>query len=161
MTPLSHVDAQGRAQMVNVAAKAPTSRQALAEGSLILSAEAFEAMQQQTLKKGDPFTVAKLAGIGAAKRTDELVPLCHSLPLEHIEIVFESDPGTCTIHVLCEAATTAKTGIEMEAMMAVSVALLALYDMVKAVDPAATITAIQLLRKTGGKTGFSRFKEAS
>ncbi len=160
MTQLSHVDGQGRARMVNVAAKVPTFRWALAKGSIVLSAAAFDAMQQQTLKKGDPFTVAKLAGISAAKRTDELIPLCHSLPLEQIEIAFESDPSTSAIHVVCETATTAKTGIEMEAMTAVSVALLALYDMVKAVDPAATITAIQLLRKTGGKTGFSRFKEA-
>lgn len=159
MTPLSHIDAQGRAQMVNVAAKEPAFRQALAEGSIVLSATAFEAIQQQALKKGDPFTVAKLAGISAAKRTDELIPLCHSLPLEHIEIVFEPDPCTCTIHVMCKTATTAKTGIEMEAMMAVSVALLALYDMVKAVDPSATLTGLRLLRKTGGKAGYSRFEE--
>ncbi len=142
--------------MVDVSAKTPTRRRALVEGTLVLSPTAFVAIQRHALMKGDPFTVAKLAGLQAAKRTDELIPLCHSLPLEHLDIVFEPDAQACAIRVVCEATTTAKTGIEMEAMTATSVALLALYDMVKGIDPAATITDLRLLRKTGGTHGFRR-----
>lgn len=153
---LTHVDGHGRARMVDVSEKIPTRRQALVEGRLVVSPTAFAAIQHHNLAKGDPFTVAKLAGIQAAKRTDELIPLCHPLPLEHLDIVFEPDADSSTIRVVCESATTAKTGIEMEAMTATSIALLTLYDMVKAVDPSATITNLRLVRKSGGKRDFSR-----
>ncbi len=142
--------------MVDVSPKVATHRQATVQCLVQLSSEAFEAIQQQTLKKGDPFTVAKIAGIQAAKRTAELIPLCHPLPIEHLEITFEPDATTHTIRLVAQATTTAKTGIEMEAFVAASVASLALYDMVKAIDPSATITDLCLLRKTGGKQGFQR-----
>ncbi|MBI3320617.1 MAG: cyclic pyranopterin monophosphate synthase MoaC [Candidatus Omnitrophica bacterium] len=156
MTTLTHIDAHGRARMVDVSAKMPTRRQALVEGRIIVSRPAFAAIQRQALAKGDALTVAKLAGMQAAKRTDELIPLCHPLPLEHLDLTFEPDPKASTIRVVCEATTTAKTGIEMEAMTATSIALLTLYDMVKAVDPAATITDLRLVSKTGGKRNFLR-----
>ena len=142
--------------MVDVSVKAPTRRQAHVQAIIRLSPEAFQAIEQQSLKKGDPLTVAKIAGIQAAKRTSELIPLCHPLPIEHLEIAFEPDAATHAIRLVAQATTTAKTGIELEAFVAAAVASLALYDMVKAVDPAATITDLQLLRKTGGKQPFSR-----
>ena len=153
---LSHLDRDGRAKMVNVGAKVATRRRAQVQCVIHLAPEAFEAIQQQSLKKGDPFTVAKIAGIQAAKRTSELIPLCHPLPIEHLEIAFELDAATHTIRLVAQATTTAKTGIELEAFVAAAMASLALYDMVKAVDPAAMITDLQLLRKTGGKQPFSR-----
>ena len=153
---LSHLDRNGRARMIDVSAKAPTRRQAQVQAVIRLSPEAFEAMQRQSLKKGDPFTVAKIAGIQAAKRTSDLIPLCHPLPLEHLEIIFEPDAATHTVRLIAQTTTTAKTGIELEAFVAAAVASLALYDMVKAVDPAATITDLQLLRKTGGSQPFRR-----
>ena len=154
--PLSHLDRNGRARMIDVSAKAPARRQAHVQAVINLSPEAFEAIQQQRLSKGDPFTVAKIAGIQAAKRTAELIPLCHPLPIDHLDLTFDPDPTTQTIRVMAMARTTAKTGIEMEAFLAAAVASLTLYDMVKAVDPAATITDLQLLRKTGGKCLFDR-----
>ena len=153
---LSHLDANGRARMIDVGAKTPTHRQAVVRGAIRLSADAFAAIQQQTLLKGDPYTVAKIAGIQAAKRTSEWIPLCHPLPIEHLEIRFEPEAPTRTIHVQAQASTTAKTGIELEAFVAVTAALLTLYDMVKAVDASATMTDIQLVRKTGGKQPFQR-----
>ena len=156
MQQLSHLDGNGRARMIDVGAKTPTRRQAVVRGAITLSAEAFEAMQQQTLHKGDPYTVAKIAGMQAAKRTSEWIPLCHPLPIEHLDIRFEPDAPTRTIRVQAQARTTAKTGIELEAFVAVTAALLNLYDMVKAVDASATMTDIQLVRKTGGKQPFQR-----
>ena len=142
--------------MVDVSAKAPTHRQAHVQAVITLSPEAFEAMQQQSLKKGDPFTVAKIAGIQAAKRTAELIPLCHPLPLDHLEMAYECDAAAHSIRLVASAATTAKTGVEMEAFVACAIGALALYDMVKAIDSAATITDLQLLCKTGGKEPFTR-----
>lgn len=156
MKRLSHLDANGRARMIDVSPKVATHRQATVQCLVHLSSEAFEAIQRDTLKKGDAFTVAKIAGIQAAKRTSELIPLCHPLPIEHLEIAFEPDATTHTIRLVAQATTTAKTGIELEAFAAAAIGALALYDMVKAVDPAATITDLQLLRKTGGKQGFQR-----
>ena len=142
--------------MIDVSAKLPTRRQAHVQAVIRLSPEAFEAIEQESLRKGDPFTVAKIVGIQAEKRTSELIPLCHPLPIEHLEIAFELDAATHSIRLVAQATTTAKTGIELEAFVAAAAASLALYDMVKAVDPAATITDLQLLRKTGGKQPFSR-----
>ena len=156
MPTLSHLDHNGRARMVDVSVKTPTLRRARTHCLIRLSAEAFEAVQTQRLGKGDPFTVAKIAGIQAAKRTAELIPLCHPLPIEHLDVSFELDARTRTVRVVAEARTTAKTGIEMEALMAAAVGALTLYDMVKAVDPGATMTEWQLLRKTGGKDEFVR-----
>ena len=156
MKQLSHLDANGRARMIDVSPKVATHRQATVQCLVHLSSEAFDAIQRHTLKKGDAFTVAKIAGIQAAKRTSELIPLCHLLPLEHLELSFEPQASTQTIHVAAQATTTAKTGIELEAFVAAAVAALTLYDMVKAVDPAATITDLQLLTKTGGRQPFRR-----
>ena len=142
--------------MIDVSAKPPTRRQARVHAVIRLSPEAFEAIRQQSLKKGDPFTVAKIAGIHAAKRTSELIPLCHPLPIEHVDIRFDAEATRRAIRVEVRVTTTAKTGIEMEAFVAAAIASLTLYDMVKAVDPAATITDLQLLRKTGGAQGFER-----
>jgi cyclic pyranopterin phosphate synthase len=142
--------------MVDVSAKAPTRRQARVQAVITLSHEAFEAIQARALVKGDAFTVATIAGIQAAKRTAELIPLCHPLPVEQVEVAFEPDAARSSIRVIAQTTTTAKTGIEMEAFTAAAVAALTLYDMVKAIDPSATITDLCLLRKTGGKQGFQR-----
>ena len=156
MTPLSHLDEHGRAQMVDVSAKRPGRRHAKVRCVLHLSSEAFAAIQTRALAKGDAFTVAKIAGIQAAKRTAELIPLCHPLPIEHLDLMFEPDSTTQTIRVAAAVTTTAKTGIEMEAFTAAAIAALSLYDMVKAVDPAARITDLELISKTGGKRTFER-----
>ena len=142
--------------MVDVSAKAPTRRQARVQAVITLSPEAFEAIRQQSLTKGDPFTVAKIAGIQAAKRTAEFIPLCHPLPLDHLEVTYEPDAAAHSIRLVASAATTAKTGVELEAFVAAAIGALTLYDMVKAIDPAATITDLYLLRKTGGKQPFKR-----
>lgn len=155
---LSHVDEHGRAGMVNVGGKTATARQATVEGFLQLSGKAFRALTSKSLKKGDAFTVAKIAGLLAAKRTADLIPLCHPLPLEHADVAFTLMPKKNSVRVQAQTATTAKTGIELEAFVAASLALLALYDMIKAVDPAATITGIRLMDKTGGKTPFWRMR---
>ena len=147
--------------MVDVGAKVATRRQAQVQCVIHLAPEAFEAIQQQTLKKGDPFTVAKIAGIQAAKRTAELIPLCHPLPIDHLEMTYESSAATHAIRLVAHAATTAKTGVELEAFVAAAIGALALYDMVKAIDPAATITDLQLLCKTGGKEPFARCAQPS
>ena len=156
MKRLSHLDRNGRATMIDVSAKAPTHRQARVQAVITLSPDAFAAIQRQSLKKGDPFTVAKIAGIQAAKRTAELIPLCHSLPLDHVEVTYESHAAAHAIRLVASTATTAKTGVELEAFVAAAIGALAIYDMVKAIDPAATITDLQLLRKTGGKEPFTR-----
>ena len=156
MTGLSHLDRNGSAVMVDVSDKPATRRQAQVRCVLQLSAEAFEAIQAHRVAKGEALTVAKLAGLHAAKRTDELIPLCHPLPLEHLEMVFEPDEATHTIRLMAQATTTAKTGIEMEAFMAAAIGALALYDMIKSLDPGSTISELQLVFKTGGKQGFDR-----
>ena len=142
--------------MIDVSAKAPTRRHAEVQGVIHLSPAAFEAIHRQTLAKGDPLTVAKIAGMQAAKRTGELIPLAHPLPIEHLALTFEPDATTHTIRLVAQATTTAKTGVELEAFVAAAIGALALYDMVKAIDPAATITDLQLLRKTGGAHPFTR-----
>ena len=142
--------------MVDVGAKGATRRQAQVQCVIHLAPEAFEAIQEQTLKKGDPFTVAQIAGIQAAKRTAELIPLCHPLPLDHLEMTYEPNAATHSIRLVASTATTAKTGVELEAFVAAAIGALALYDMVKAIDPAATITDLQLLGKAGGKEPFTR-----
>ena len=142
--------------MVDVSQKVLTRRQAQVQCLLHLTPEAFRAVQGQALLKGDPFTVAKIAGIQAAKRTAELIPLCHPLPIEHLEIQFEPNASTHTIRLTAQTTTTAKTGIELEAFIAAAIGAIALYDMVKALDPAATITDLRLMHKTGGKGLFHR-----
>lgn len=148
-TGLSHYDAQGRARMVDVGAKATTRREATAEAFVVLSPAVLAALPDNP--KGDPLEVARLAGIMAAKRTAELIPMCHALPLSFVDVTAEVVEGG--VRLRATAATTAGTGVEMEAMTAVSVAALTVYDMTKALDKGIVIREIVLLRKSGGKSG--------
>ena len=150
---LSHVDPKGRARMVDVSLKSPTLREAAAEGSVRMSREAFLAIRRRRIAKGDAVAVARVAGIAAAKRTSELIPLCHPVPLEHVgvEVRFERDGRTVAVSAAARARWS--TGVEMEAMVAVAAALLTLYDMAKAIDRAMTLGPIRLIRKSGGKSG--------
>ena len=151
MTKLTHLDESGAAHMVDVSAKADTVREAVAEGRIQMSADALQAIVEGSAKKGDVLATARIAGIMAAKKTSELIPLCHPLLLSKIAVDFnfESDGIRATSRV----RLTGQTGVEMEAMTAVSVALLTIYDMAKALDKAMTITEIRLLTKSGGKSG--------
>jgi len=150
---LSHYDAQGRASMVDVSAKAATRRTATASAFVELSAAVIAALPANP--KGDPLEVARIAGIQAAKRTWELIPLCHPLPLTHVDVKAEIAEGG--IRILASAATTGPTGVEMEALTAAAVAALTIYDMTKALDKAIVIREVRLESKTGGKSGdFTR-----
>jgi cyclic pyranopterin phosphate synthase len=148
---LSHLDAEGRARMIDVGGKAVTRRVAVASGRLDTTAEVVALVVADGLKKADALATARIAGIQAAKRTSDLIPLAHLLPLESVTIEFE--PATTSIGIRATVAVTAKTGVEMEALTAVAVAGLALHDMIKAVDPAAVLGDIRLVEKTGGKSG--------
>lgn len=151
MTGLTHLDAEGHARMVDVGDKAVTARQATATGRITMSDEALAAIRDGLVKKGDVLAVARVAGIMAAKRTSDLVPLCHPLPLTRVvlDLVIEGDGIAAT----ATCATDGKTGVEMEALTAVSVALLTVYDMAKALDRGMVIDGVRLLAKSGGKSG--------
>lgn len=153
-TRLSHVDADGRVRMVDVGGKAVTRREAVARGSITVAAEALASIREGRIAKGDPLQAARLAGIMAAKRTAELIPLCHPLPLSHVEVELQERPDGYDIEAV--ARTTARTGVEMEALTAVAAAALTVYDMVKAVDKTMVIGEIRLMRKTGGRSGEYR-----
>jgi len=159
MTKLSHVDAKGKARMVDVSDKPVTLRQAVARGVVTLSKEAFEQVRDNTTSKGDVLGIARIAGIGAAKRTAELIPLCHPLPLDVVEIKLELDTQRRAVIIEARASTRARTGVEMEALTAVAVAGLTVYDMVKAVDRTAVVSDIKLIEKSGGRSGRYRAKE--
>jgi cyclic pyranopterin phosphate synthase len=148
---LTHLDDTGAARMVDVAGKAVTVREAVATGRINMSAEAAAAIRAGSVKKGDVLATARIAGIMAAKKTAELIPLCHPLPLTRVAI--DLAPDETGVTVTATAATEGKTGVEMEALTAVSVALLTLYDMAKALDKAMAIGEIRLLSKKGGKSG--------
>ena len=151
MADLTHLGADGSAHMVDVSAKADTAREAIAEGRITMSAEALDAVRDGNIKKGDVLGTARIAGIMAAKKTSELIPLCHPLMLSKIAIAFEfEDHG---IRAQARVRLNGPTGVEMEALTAVSVALLTLYDMAKALDKSMVISDIRLLSKTGGKSG--------
>jgi cyclic pyranopterin phosphate synthase len=151
MADLTHLGADGAAHMVDVSAKADTAREAVAEGRITMSAEALDAVRAGNIKKGDVLGTARIAGIMAAKKTSELIPLCHPLMLSKIAIAFEfEDHG---IRAEARVRLNGPTGVEMEALTAVSVALLTLYDMAKALDKSMVISDIRLLSKTGGKSG--------
>ena len=139
--------------MVDVGEKAVTRRTALAEGRVRMSSEAFDLVRRQAVKKGDVLGVAKVAGIQAAKRTAELIPLCHSLPIDHIEVELTLDEALPGVRVTASVRVESRTGVEMEALTAVSVACLTVYDMVKAADRAMRIEGIRVLEKTGGRSG--------
>ncbi|MGB6206993.1 cyclic pyranopterin monophosphate synthase MoaC [Mycobacterium sp.] len=149
--PLSHIDDHGAAHMVDVTAKEATERTAVAAGSLRTSAQVVELIAAGGLPKGDALATARVAGILAAKRTSDLIPLCHQLALTGVDIDFTA--GARDIDITATVRSTDRTGVEMEALTAVSVAALTLYDMIKAVDPAARIDDIRVLRKAGGRHG--------
>ncbi|MBY8822971.1 cyclic pyranopterin monophosphate synthase MoaC [Sphingomonas colocasiae] len=151
MSGLTHIDAEGAAHMVDVSNKDVTAREAVAKGRISMSAEAAAAIRDGSAKKGDVIAVARVAGIMAAKRTSDLIPLCHPLPISSVSI--DLAPDASGVNATATVRTTGRTGVEMEAMTAVSVALLTIYDMVKAVDKAMEIGAVRLISKTGGKSG--------
>ena len=150
---LNHFNARGEAHMVDVGEKKATQRRAVAEGKITMQAETLQRILDGNNKKGDVLAVARIAGIMAAKKTPELVPLCHPLALTHIDIELNTDEASSS--VLCKATveTTGTTGVEMEALTAVQISLLTVYDMCKAMDKDMTMEAIQLLSKSGGKSG--------
>lgn len=151
MSELTHLDASGAARMVDVGAKPDTVREATASGRIRMSADALAAIKAGAVAKGDVLATARIAGIMAAKRTSDLIPLCHPLPLSRVEIdLAPTDDG---IAVTARCACTGKTGVEMEAMTAASVALLTIYDMAKAIDRGMVIDGVRLIAKSGGKSG--------
>ena len=156
---LTHLDEEGRARMVDVGAKPATDREATAVGYLSAQPETLRLVQEGLMKKGDVLTIAQLAGIMGAKRTAELIPLCHPLPLNRVDVELKLDLENSRIQISATASTSAKTGVEMEALTAVSVAALTVYDMCKAVDRGMRIEAVRLARKSGGQSGDFTFEE--
>jgi cyclic pyranopterin phosphate synthase len=153
MSKLSHLDAKGQAHMVDVSGKPVTAREATAEAIVTLSEDAFTAVMEGTAPKGDVLAAARIAGIMAAKRVPDLIPLCHPIAITKAQVEFEPDTDTHSIRIRATVATSGQTGVEMEALTAVSVAALTLYDMIKAVDKGAVIETVRLIAKSGGKSG--------
>ena len=151
---LSHLDDQGRARMVDVSAKAETEREAVAAGAIHMRPETLALIKAGAITKGDVFTVAQIAGVMAAKKTSELIPMCHPLPLTDIQLEFRADQALSCVEITATVRTTGKTGVEMEALTAASVAALTIYDMCKAADRAMRITDLRVTRKSGGKSGL-------
>jgi cyclic pyranopterin monophosphate synthase len=150
----THFDASGNARMVDVSEKGETVRQAAAAGSITMSRQAYDMIRQGKVKKGDVLGVARIAGIMAAKKVDQLIPLCHPLAITGADIAFSFNDAQCTIDIEATVSITGRTGVEMEALTAVSTAALTVYDMCKAVDKTMVISNIRLLRKSGGKSGL-------
>jgi cyclic pyranopterin monophosphate synthase len=150
---LTHVDQEGRVRMVDVGDKPITRREAVAGAAISMQAATLEAIAGGTLKKGEALATARLAGIMAAKRTHELIPLCHQIPLEVVEVDFTRVPQRSELAIQARAVTQARTGVEMEALVAATGAALTVYDMAKAIDRAMVIGAVRLIRKTGGRSG--------
>ncbi len=153
-TKLTHFDTSGNAIMVDVSEKPVTAREATAHGVITMNAEAFAAVREGTAKKGDVLGVARIAAIMAAKRTSELIPLCHPLPLSKVAVEFALDEARQAVEAFCTVKTTGVTGVEMEALTGVSTALLTIYDMCKAVDKGMELGEIHLVKKSGGKSGL-------
>ena len=153
MSDLTHTDESGRARMVDVSAKTPSPRNAVATGAIRMAATTLEAIRSNSLKKGDVLSVARISGIMAAKNTSAAIPLCHPLSLTDIGVEFTLDETLPGIRVQTTARTTDRTGVEMEALHAAATALLTIYDMAKAIDRSMTITSISLLEKSGGASG--------
>ena len=150
---LTHVDQSGKAQMVDVGDKPDTQREAVARGRVLMRPQTLALIRDNAFDKGDALGVARIAGIMGAKNTSQLIPLCHPLPLNKIAVEFDLDDDASAVNITATARTTGKTGVEMEALTAVSVAALTIYDMCKAVDRGMRIEAVRLARKTGGKSG--------
>ncbi|MDP3067367.1 cyclic pyranopterin monophosphate synthase MoaC [Methylocystis sp.] len=159
MTKLTHLSAAGEAHMVDVSAKTETSRVALARGQVVMARETLRLAIEGQAKKGDVFGVARVAGIMAAKKTSDLIPLCHPLPLSNISVEITADESLPGLRVLAEASVTGRTGVEMEALTAVSIACLTIYDMLKAADRGMRIEGVELVEKRGGKSGDWRRAE--
>jgi cyclic pyranopterin phosphate synthase len=153
MSKLSHFDDQGAARMVDVSAKEETAREAVAEGYVFMLPATLSLILDRKVAKGDVFGVARIAGIMAAKKTSELIPLCHPLSLSSVEVSFDTDRDRSCVHVTAAVRITGRTGVEMEALTAVAAAGLTIYDMCKSADRSICITDIRLVKKTGGKSG--------
>ncbi len=151
----SHFDEQGRARMVDISGKPVTTRVARAQGRITLSPKTVTAIQEGTVPKGNPFEAARLAGISAAKKTSDLIPLCHPLRLNAIEVEISLSAGDSSVEVSTKVTADDRTGVEMEALTACTLALLTVYDMLKAIDKAMVIGPIRLVEKTGGKSDFT------
>jgi cyclic pyranopterin phosphate synthase len=156
MSRLSHFDKQGKARMVDVSAKAETKREAVAAGSVSMKKETFEMIRKGTAEKGDVLGVARVAGIMAAKKTPEIIPMCHPLNISSVTVEFEFDEARRRIGIEARVKNTGRTGVEMEALTAVAATALTIYDMCKAVDKGMVISDILLLEKRGGKSGTFR-----
>ncbi|MEN8241760.1 MAG: cyclic pyranopterin monophosphate synthase MoaC [Chloroflexota bacterium] len=150
---LTHLDQSGNARMVDVGAKPDSERLAIAKGEVLMLPETLQLIREGSLKKGDVLTVAQVAGISAAKRTAELIPFCHAIPLNHVSVEFELDDQLPGVQITASARTQGKTGVEMEALTAVSVAALTIYDMAKAAEKTMRIQNIRLVEKHGGQSG--------
>lgn len=161
MTGLTHIGPDGRARMVDISEKGDTERTAIATGRVRISDVTLEVLKAGSVRKGDPIAISELAGIMGAKRTSDLIPLCHPLALTGVKVDIDVLPEQFCISVTARVKTTGKTGVEMEALTAVSVACLTLYDMLKAVDKSMVIDGIELVEKTGGRSGVYRKAEAS
>ena len=156
---LTHLDEAGRANMVDIGAKTSSARRAIAAGRVLMKAETLEQIRAGNLKKGDVVSVARIAGIMAAKRTADLIPLCHPIAIDRIDLDFHFDPDESAIDIRASVAASGKTGLEMEALTAVSAAALTIYDMAKAIDRGMRISDIRLLEKRGGVRGDYRAAE--
>jgi cyclic pyranopterin monophosphate synthase len=153
MSKLTHFDEEGAARMVDVSGKEETTREAVAAGRVTMMPETLKLILDRKISKGDVFAVARVAGIMAAKKTAEIIPLCHTLGLTSAEIAFEPDKASSRVNITATVRSSGRTGVEMEALTAVAAAGLTIYDMCKAVDRAMTVTEIRLMKKTGGKSG--------
>jgi cyclic pyranopterin phosphate synthase len=153
MIKLSHFDEEGRARMVDVGDKPITQREAVASGRVIMKRETLKRIKDKEVEKGDVFAVARVAGIMAAKKTSELIPMCHPLAIENVEIAFQEDEEKSEVVIRTKVRYTGKTGVEMEALVATAAAALTIYDMCKAIDRGMIISEIKLLKKSGGKSG--------
>lgn len=154
MGEFTHFNQHGDAIMVDISKKAETAREAIAEGRISMSQECFDQLKAGIIGKGDVLGVARIAGIMGAKKTSDLIPLCHLLSLTKAEIDFELEDETCSVRTICTVRTTGKTGVEMEALTGVQIALLTIYDMCKAVDKGMEMNGIHLCQKSGGKSGI-------
>ena len=153
MRGLSHLDEEGRAHMVDVSAKPDTVREATARGRILMRPETLELVERGAMEKGDVLAVAQVGGVMAAKRTGDLIPMCHPLPITGVTVEIAADTAASALEIEATARIVGKTGVEMEALTAVSVAALTIYDMCKAVDRGMTIEAVRLVHKAGGKSG--------
>jgi cyclic pyranopterin phosphate synthase len=160
MPELTHIDSEGRVRMVDVTDKKVTARTAVASGKIYMSTETFELIRNQKVKKGNVLETARIAGAMAAKKTSDLIPMCHPLNISHVQIDFSLDETQGCIEIQATVRIVHQTGVEMEALTAVSVAALTIYDMCKSYDKEMTISKIQLLKKTGGKSGTFERKQS-